>query len=197
MEHTESSRHDDARASKASGEALSYASAFHAPVLCHTVLEALVTDRAGLYVDATLGGGGHSAALLDALAPEGRVIGIDQDAEALATAAARLASHTEHGRFRTLHGNFGAMARCASSHTHHPLGEPSRQDDARATEADAVTDFQFSSKFIGNESAYVIPEWIKNVGDYWCNGHIDDKDFVNAMQYLIKNEIMELKNGNT
>ena len=111
MEHDDPAHQRDARASEASAEALPYATAFHAPVLCHAVLEALVTDRAGLYVDATVGGGGHSAALLDALASEGRVVGIDQDAEALAVAAARLAPDVERGRFRTLHGNFGDLER--------------------------------------------------------------------------------------
>ena len=58
----------------------------------------------------------------------------------------------------------------------------------------AETGFQLSSKFITNESTQVIPVWIKNVGDYWCNGQIDDTEFVNAIQYLIKNDIIELKN---
>ncbi len=111
MEHDEPSRPRDARASEAPDQGLPYATAFHAPVLCLAVLEALVTDRAGLYVDATLGGGGHSAALLDALALEGRVVGIDQDAEALAAAAARLAPEIEQDRFRALHGNFGDLER--------------------------------------------------------------------------------------
>ncbi len=93
------------------GDPLRYATAYHAPVLCKTVVKGLVTDRAGLYVDGTLGGGGHSAALLDALAPEGKVIGIDQDAEALAAAEARLAGEMERGRFSTLHGNFGDLQR--------------------------------------------------------------------------------------
>jgi len=58
----------------------------------------------------------------------------------------------------------------------------------------AETSFQFSTKFISKESALVIPEWIKNVGEYWCNGDLDDTEFVNAVQYLIKKEIIELEN---
>ena len=58
----------------------------------------------------------------------------------------------------------------------------------------AETSFQFSTKFIPDESTVNIPEWIKNVGNYWCNGEIDDVEFVNAVQYLIKNDIIELKN---
>ncbi len=89
--------------------ALPYATAYHAPVLCHDVIRGLVTDRAGLYVDATLGGGGHAAALLDALAPEGRVVGIDRDAEALEASTQRLKAEVERGRFSVLRGSFGDL----------------------------------------------------------------------------------------
>ena len=89
--------------------AASYATAYHAPVLASAVVDGLVTDRAGVYVDGTLGGGGHSAALLDALAPGALVVGIDQDDEALATARARLAAAAAAGRFRALKGNFGDL----------------------------------------------------------------------------------------
>lgn len=58
----------------------------------------------------------------------------------------------------------------------------------------AETSFQFSSIFDSNEDDSVIPNWIKNVGDYWCNGKIDDAGFINAVQYLIKNNIIELRN---
>lgn len=54
--------------------------------------------------------------------------------------------------------------------------------------------FHFSPKFNSNQSVQDIPDWIKKVGDYWCNGHIDDTEFVNLLQYLIKNNIIELKN---
>lgn len=86
-----------------------YASAYHAPVLYREVVEGLVTDPAGTYVDGTLGGGGHAAALLEALGPGGRVVGIDQDPEALAAASARLEEAAEAGRFLALRGNFSAM----------------------------------------------------------------------------------------
>lgn len=84
-----------------------YATGYHAPVLYKEVTDGFVTDPAGTYVDGTLGGGGHAAALLDVLAPEGRVIGIDQDPEALATATERLGDAAE--RFHTIRGNFGDL----------------------------------------------------------------------------------------
>ncbi len=88
-----------------------YATGYHAPVLYKEVVDGLARDPAGVYVDGTLGGGGHAAALLDALAPGGVVVGIDQDPAALATAEARLAAEAEAGRFRTLRGNFGDLER--------------------------------------------------------------------------------------
>jgi 16S rRNA (cytosine1402-N4)-methyltransferase len=83
-----------------------FATAYHAPVLCKAVVDGLVTNRDGTYVDATLGGGGHAAALLRALSPSGRVFGIDQDSDAIRTATARLRDEIEAGRFVCLKGNF-------------------------------------------------------------------------------------------
>ena len=108
----EEKRNDEGRGTK--GDPLRYASAYHAPVLYKTVVEGLITDPSGCYVDATLGGGGHAAALLDALAPGGRVVGIDQDADALEAARVRLAEAEAQGRFRAVRGNFGDLARLLS-----------------------------------------------------------------------------------
>lgn len=88
---------------------LRYATEYHAPVLSHEVTDRLITDAAGCYVDATLGGGGHAKAMLDALAPEAEVIGIDQDADALAVARDRLKEEIDAGQFRALQGNFGRL----------------------------------------------------------------------------------------
>jgi 16S rRNA (cytosine1402-N4)-methyltransferase len=88
---------------------LRYATDFHAPVLSHDVRTRLVTEPGGRYVDATLGGGGHARALLDELGREGTVLGIDQDAEALATARDRLEDERAAGRFRAVRGNFGNL----------------------------------------------------------------------------------------
>ncbi len=62
----------------------------HLPVMVAEVVEALRTVPPGPIVDATLGAGGHAAALLDAL-PEHTLIGVDRDDEALALAEASLA----------------------------------------------------------------------------------------------------------
>lgn len=86
-------------APQASGE--QWISAYHAPVLVREVLDMLGSARHVL--DGTLGGGGHSAALLERGAT---VVGLDRDPEALAAARARLRHFEEEGRFRAVQGNF-------------------------------------------------------------------------------------------
>ncbi|MFA6092882.1 MAG: 16S rRNA (cytosine(1402)-N(4))-methyltransferase RsmH [Elusimicrobiota bacterium] len=91
----------------------------HAPVLLQETLSALITDRNGLYLDATLGLGGHSEAILRELSPEGRLIGIDLDPEALTHARERLAGFS--GRVRFVQGNFRDLARILRSEGFFPL----------------------------------------------------------------------------
>jgi len=91
------------------GDPLRYATDYHAPVLSHDVRTRLVTNPDGCYVDATLGGGGHARAVLDELGPDGVLVGIDQDPDALTATRARLADERSAGRFRALRGNFGDL----------------------------------------------------------------------------------------
>jgi 16S rRNA (cytosine1402-N4)-methyltransferase len=62
-------------------------SPYHEPVLIREVLESLVLKPGGIYVDGTVGGGGHAQAILAATAPDGIVIGIDRDDDALSESA--------------------------------------------------------------------------------------------------------------
>ncbi|MCI0695236.1 16S rRNA (cytosine(1402)-N(4))-methyltransferase RsmH [candidate division KSB1 bacterium] len=80
---------------------------FHAPVLVAPVLQFLLTSESRTIVDATLGDGGHSEALLEKGGAELRVIGIDADSKALAVAQTRLAQFAE--RFQPLQGNFRSL----------------------------------------------------------------------------------------
>ncbi|MGD8747976.1 MAG: 16S rRNA (cytosine(1402)-N(4))-methyltransferase RsmH [Balneolaceae bacterium] len=80
----------------------------HQPVLLHESVEKLITDPSGIYIDATLGGGGHSLALLSRLNKDAQLIGIDQDDEALAAASARIGNDP---RFSSIKGNFGYLSR--------------------------------------------------------------------------------------
>ena len=75
----------------------------HQPVLVAETLEWLAARRGGLFVDATVGLGGHAEALLLA-SPEVRLVGIDRDTAALERSAARLAPFGE--RARLVHANF-------------------------------------------------------------------------------------------
>jgi len=63
----------------------------HQPVMLDRVAELLRPRSGGVYLDATLGLGGHAGRLLEASAPDGRVIGLDRDPAALALARQRLA----------------------------------------------------------------------------------------------------------
>jgi 16S rRNA (cytosine1402-N4)-methyltransferase len=56
---------------------------FHEPVLSKEVIKFLITDLSGIYVDGTVGGGGHSDLVLKQLSSEGKVIGIDRDKAAI------------------------------------------------------------------------------------------------------------------
>jgi len=79
----------------------------HTPVLVDEVLAALSVRPAGLYVDATFGRGGHSARILEALGPQGRLIAIDRDPAAIAAGRMRFAAEP---RLRLVPGEFAQLA---------------------------------------------------------------------------------------
>jgi 16S rRNA (cytosine1402-N4)-methyltransferase len=78
----------------------------HLPVMLREVIEALAPERGGLFVDATVGLGGHAAALLEGGAS--RLIGIDRDGEALRRAAERLEQWRE--RIELVHSDYRQLA---------------------------------------------------------------------------------------
>jgi 16S rRNA (cytosine1402-N4)-methyltransferase len=79
----------------------------HTPVLINEVLTALAIRPAGLYVDATFGRGGHTARILEALGPQGRVIAIDRDPAAIAAGRVRFA---QESRLHLVHGESAQIA---------------------------------------------------------------------------------------
>lgn len=80
----------------------------HLSVMPDEVLQYLQPRAEQLYLDGTVGAGGHSRLILEASAPSGRVIGLDRDPEALAKATEVLAGFGDRVRLR--HGNFSAAA---------------------------------------------------------------------------------------
>ena len=88
----------------------------HRPVLLGETIHFLAPERGGLFVDCTVGLGGHSEAILES-SSEARVIGIDLDSEALNYASKRLARFGK--RFQPVQANFreiGAIVSAAEEH---------------------------------------------------------------------------------
>src|SRR3989304_1630719 len=70
----------------------------HRPVLYKEIIHALQPHSPGRYVDGTLGAGGHARGILEACAPDGRLLGLDVDPQALALARKTLAPYGERAR---------------------------------------------------------------------------------------------------
>ncbi|MBU6402483.1 MAG: 16S rRNA (cytosine(1402)-N(4))-methyltransferase RsmH, partial [Verrucomicrobia bacterium] len=80
----------------------------HNPVMVAEVLRALEPRAGGRYVDGTVGGGGHAAAILTASSETGWLFGCDRDGDAVEVARERLAVFS--GRFELRQGNFAELA---------------------------------------------------------------------------------------
>ena len=78
----------------------------HISVLLNECLEGLNIKEDGIYVDGTLGGAGHSSEILKKLSNEGRLIGIDQDTDALKAAKERLENYSN---VTFVHSNFSSI----------------------------------------------------------------------------------------
>lgn len=80
----------------------------HIPVLPAEALRYLAPKPGGIYLDGTVGGGGHAALVLEASAPSGILVGFDRDAEALDAARKKLSPYGE--RVRLFQENFAGLA---------------------------------------------------------------------------------------
>ena len=81
----------------------------HLSVLPDEVIQLLNPRQGGVYLDGTLGGGGHAGQILERCTPGGLLIGMDQDEQALQAASRRLADFGTAARL--VHGNFGELER--------------------------------------------------------------------------------------
>jgi len=84
----------------------------HQPVLYHEIIHALQPKSAGYYVDGTLGAGGHARGILEACTPDGRLLGLDVDPQALALARETLAPYGQ--RVRLNQASYDSLAEVLS-----------------------------------------------------------------------------------
>ena len=93
----------------------------HIPVMLPEVLRALEVKPGVTCIDANLGQGGHTKAILQASAPDGTVLGIDADAEAIASATELLATYPDLARrMTTANANFRDILNVAEEYGHRP-----------------------------------------------------------------------------
>ncbi len=86
----------------------------HIPVLLGEVIEGLQVRPGGVYIDATVGAGGHSAAIMSR-AEGGRLLGLDTDPTALGLVAERLSNYIEQGQVQLIRANFEQLEESATS----------------------------------------------------------------------------------
>lgn len=86
---------------------------FHQPVLLDEVVRFLNIDKSSQYLDATVGGGGHSEAILKA---GGQVLGIDWDPAAVSSAKERLSQVCPNASWQVVQGNFSCLEEIAERH---------------------------------------------------------------------------------
>lgn len=93
----------------------------HTPILSDVILELLDAQPGKCFLDATVDGGGHAQALLARTAPDGKVLGIDRDAELLEHTRHRLGADIASDRLRLIHGDFRNLEEIAHRHEFAPV----------------------------------------------------------------------------
>ena len=93
----------------------------HVPVLLDAVIDGLAITPGAWIIDATLGGGGHTAAILERSRPDGRVLGLDADPAAMRRVGERLADVVSAGRLVLARTAFADLESCAAEHDFLPV----------------------------------------------------------------------------
>lgn len=93
----------------------------HLPVLTRELREYFRLAPGARCIDATIDGGGHTAAILEQTAPDGAVLGIDRDPELLTAVRRSLAEPVDAGRLHLATGNFAELSRIATAHHFAPV----------------------------------------------------------------------------
>jgi len=151
----------------------------HIPVLLNEVMEALQAQPGGRFIDCTIGSGGHAAAILKSILPQGKLLGIDADPEAIRANKTRFNNYGE--TVNLVNDNFANLKTICSKYKFYPvdgiifdLGISSRQlDTARrgfSFRREAPLDMRFGSEqrltaadiintFPEQELAHIIKEY--------------------------------------
>jgi 16S rRNA (cytosine1402-N4)-methyltransferase len=90
----------------------------HKPVLWNEVMAALSPRSGGTYIDGTVGGAGHASGILERSSPEGRLLGLDRDLQALGVA--RQVLERFGSRVTLVQGSFGCLGDVARSYGYYP-----------------------------------------------------------------------------
>jgi len=90
---------------------------YHVPVLLKECCEYLVVNSSGTYVDATLGGGGHTKYLLSMVNDDGKVISFDADSNAIQRSSLLLADYIAKGQSKLVEQNFSSIADYCNEHS--------------------------------------------------------------------------------
>lgn len=154
----------------------------HVPVLLSAVLEGLHLQANDNCVDATLGGGGHTGAMLEAIAPNGKVLGIEADERTLSATQEHLQKYGS--RFIAVHGNFRDLRGIATSNgigaadailfdlglSSIGLADPARgfsfqHDGPLDMRFDVVIQTQTAADIVNQQSAGELAELFRNYGD--------------------------------
>ena len=108
-----------------------YDSVYHSPVMVEEILQNLIIRDDGQYIDCTLGGGGHSEAILENTSPQAKLFSFDRDTEAIEFAKTRLAAYKN---FNPIHAKFSELKTHLTPNSYHgilyDLGVSSHQLDA-------------------------------------------------------------------
>lgn len=88
----------------------------HIPVLLKQAITLLDPQPGQRFVDGTLGGGGYTSALLEKVAPDGAVLAIDLDKDALDNASQKFAKNIEAHQLVLTHGNFAQLDKIVAAH---------------------------------------------------------------------------------
>ncbi len=151
----------------------------HRTVLLEEAVDALAVKPAGIYVDCTFGRGGHSRLILERLGPQGRLIALDKDAEAVAAAQAM----ENDPRFSMVHAGFAGLAAVLADKNMNAvdgvlmdlgISSPQIDDPARgfSFRRDGPLDMRMdttkgitAAQFLETATAAQIGEVIKNYGE--------------------------------